>query len=245
MNFKKFLVEQNKALSNEIDLVYQQILDNLDEGHVHFEDGKLLFNVGKIIKNNIYNNLDFVIRVQNSHNVRLGKDKQNKSAIVVDTTGQLPDRKKLNSFLESARYSGKIKSELRRYFKLHHEEQKTQGSDSSTSYEKQKTVNTNFEDHYEQLVHAIEQKLLHTSHARDDLMKQHDSTGNIGKQEIIKAASKHLIDTELGTNFNKFKGIALKLPEAEFIQHLDPAAKKKILSRLESYYEHRLEKFNN
>jgi len=47
-----------------------------------------------------------------------------------------------------------------------------------------------------------------------------------------------------GKDFKGFLSIVSKLPEGEFIKHLESDVKKKILSRLEDYYEHYVSKNN-
>jgi len=246
MNFKQFLIEYAKPVANESDIIYQKILDNLDHGHVDFTPEKVSLNVATIIKNSKYNNLHLVVRHGRGHTVRLGKDKDNKSVIVIDVTGKLPTRKNLIRFFELPRYADKIKLQLKRYFELHHNMDSPNGNpeEKGSKYEQVKDANKNFEQHYEKFIKAIEQKILKYYEAKNDLHDRQKRTGNTGKQEILNAATKHLFSTEIGGSFDEFKGIVMKLPEAAFTKYLEPEYKKKFTARLESFYEHKAQEFN-
>lgn len=248
MNFTQYLIEYAKPVANEADIIYQKVLDNLDDGHVDFEDDKVTINIGTIIKNSKYNSLYFIVRKERKHGCRLGKDKNGKSVIVTDVTGKLPTRQNIIRFFEMPRYADKIKLQLKRYFEIHHDTN-TKVNDgeeekSGTNYEQVKNANKNFEQNYEKFVKAIENKILKYHEAKGDLHNRQKRTGNTGKQEIINAATKHLFSTEIGGNFDEFKSIVLKLPEAAFIKQLEPLYKKKLIARLESFYEHKADEFN-
>jgi len=243
MNFKQFLLlEYSKPIDNEIDLVYQRILDNLDDGHFDALDDKIMFNVGIIIKDSAYNNLHFVIRKAKENKVRLGKGKDGKPAIVVDAKKRkLPSRKNIDTFLEDVELAKQIKEELKKYLELYFDGDAE--VDASTNYEKKKGFNSGFEDHLTKLIAAIDKKINNFHEAKSFINNRHSGTANVAKQEQLAAAKKALLDDEFGGTFNNFKSIVLKLPEAEFVNHLESEAKKKVLSRLESYYEHKAHNF--
>jgi hypothetical protein len=239
MNFKEFLVEANSPLNNEIDLIYQRILDNLDDNHIDFSKTKLTFNIGKSIKVSKYNNLDFVVRQGKKPNVRLGKDKDDRSAIVIDTTGKVPARANIRKFLEHMGYSRKIKEAIKNYLNKHHDA--SAKTDPGTSYERTKDTNQNFEGKYEKLMKAMDKKIAQVTRAKTYIMKTHEKSADAGKKALAGAAVKHLFDTEIGGDFGAFKSLVLKLPEADFIKGLNSENKKKLMSRIESYYEHKLD----
>lgn len=242
MKFKEFLVEYSKPVQNEIDLVYQHILDNLDDGHIDVSKEKLSFNIGKIIKDSSYNNLEFVIRKAQRANARLGKKGDSQFAIVVDTPDKIPSRESINNFLESTKYVSKIKAQFKKYLETHHDADAD--VEPATGYEKNKTANVGFEENYTKLIKAIEGKVSKFHDSKQFAKNKHNSTGNVGKQEVLQSAIAQLFTSEIGGNFDEFKRIVLKLPEAQFIKQIDPEGKKKLLSRLESYYEHKSEGFN-
>lgn len=242
MNFKQFLLnEYSKAFSNEVDLVYQQILDNLDDGHVDMNDEKLSFNVGIIIKNSEYNNLFIVIRQGSSNQVRLGTNKENKPTIVVDKKGRLPTRKNIDKFLDDVDFAKDVKKQLKKYLETYYDADSE--NEASTSYEKKKGFNADVEKHLEKLIKAIDTKIDNFHKGKSYLKDEHGKTANVAKQETLQSAVSKLLDDELGGSFNAFKSIVMKLPEAEFVNHLESEAKKKVLSRLESYYEHKSHQF--
>jgi hypothetical protein len=243
MRFKQYLLlEYSKSVANEIDLIYQKLLDNLDNGHVDSseETNELSFNMGKIMKDSAYNNLVFMIRAGQTPAVRLGKQKESgKSMIVVDKSGKLPTREKLMAFLESTKYADRIKKSIKRYLERHHEFNSE--VDPATNYEKKKATNADFEGGYDKLVKAIDKKLKTYGDAKGQLKIDHDKSANLAKREIVQAAMRSLFDEEFGGTFEAFKSIALKLPEAAFVKQLDGEQKNKVMARLESYYEHRSE----
>lgn len=246
MRFKEFLIEvtnKSKPVNNEVDIIYQSLLDNLDDGHMDSSKEKLAFNIGNITKNSAYNNLSFVIRTGKKPAIRLGKDTNGKSAIVVDTKGRVPNRQKIIAFLESAEHSKQIKTALKKYLDKHHEYDSK--VDPKTGYEKKKAANTNFEGGYEKLIKAIDKKIENYNSAKGHLTDKHNKSANVGKREITQAAMRQLFDDEVGGSFESFKSIVLKLPEAAFIKSLEAEAKTKVLARLESYYEHKADEFGS
>lgn len=238
-NFKTFLIEFAKPVKNQVDIMYQSMLDNLDETHIEFSDDKLLFNVGKTIKNSTYNLLDFVVRIASKPAIRLGHDEQDKHAIVIDTTGKLPSRTTLKRFMEHGKYADRIKEQIKKYLKKQGDSLGESDPEKVTTYEKTKEVNTNYEAHYEKLIKAIDKKLADLGQAKDYIKNKHTDNANHAKQAVADAALGHLHSNEFGEGFNGFKSSVLKLPEAQFIKQLESEAKKKVLSRLESYWEHK------
>lgn len=238
MNFKTFLIESTKPVKNQVDLMYQQMLDNIDETHIDVQPDKLLFNVGKTIKNSTYNLLDFVVRQSSKPNIRLG-NADGKHAIVIDTTGKLPSRGSLKRFMEHGKYASRIKQQIRRFLSKASKHPEHLNPTMDTTYEKTKDTNKNYETHYENLIKAVDEKLAKLGHAKDYIKNKHSQNANHAKQALAQAAIKHLDSDEFGEGFDQFKLSVLKLPEAQFIKQLEPEAKKKVLSRLESYYEHK------
>jgi hypothetical protein len=244
MKFKEFLIEaSSKPVRNEVDIIYQSILDNLDDGHIDMGGDKLSFNVGKIMKNSKYNNLDFVVRRGEKVATRLGKDTGGKSALVVDTKGKIPTRQKIIGFLNDAENSKKIKQAITKYLDKHHDYDAE--VEPATSYEKTQALNTEFEDGYTNLIKAIDKRIENHNNAKGYLTDKHNKTANVAQREISQAAMRKLFDDEIGGSFDAFKSIVLKLPEAEFIKKLVPEAKNKVLTRLESYYDHKSEEFSS
>ncbi|MEK6879337.1 MAG: hypothetical protein AABY22_07015 [Nanoarchaeota archaeon] len=69
------------------------------------------------------------------------------------------------------------------------------------------------------------------------LKHRHSKSDNIAAKEIAANARTSLHSSEIGSSFNEFKKNVMKLPEAEFIQHLENELKNKLFKRLESHYE--------
>jgi hypothetical protein len=242
MSFKKFLVEDsNKKVDAQVDLIYQKVLDNLDESHIEASNERIAFNVGKIIKNSALNNLYFTIRGNSEENVRMGTDRQGRPTIVIDTREKIPHRRDAGKFLENPKISDKIKSQIRKWLDKHYDPESE--VEPSTGYESKKKINSDFEDHYEELIKAVNKKVDDFHGAKSYLKTKHDSTGSTGRKEIITSAMTQLLRDQMGTSAKEFMGIVMKLPQASFIQHLSPDAKKIVMARLENYYEHKAEEF--
>jgi hypothetical protein len=243
MKFKQFLVESEKQFETQVELIFQKLLDSLDESHIDIGDDRVQFNVGKIIKDSTLNNLSVVIRANSGDNTRLGTDSSGRHAIVIDTTKNLPNREKVVKYIKSAELAEKFKKQVAKYLEKHYDSDAK--VEPSTSHEKNKQINSGVEKHYDDLVKAINAKMDDYRGSHDILRRKHKSTGSAGEQEIITSAMSQLKRDLFGHSEKEFMGIALKLPQAEFIQHLAPEAKKKILSRLSSYYEHKADEYKD
>ena len=184
--------------------------------------------------------MDFVVRKAKSPNIRLGNDGTN-HAIVIDTTGKLPSRATLKKFMEHGKYAARIKEQIKKYLKKVVSGEEAPNESISTNYEKTKDVNKNYEVHYEKLVKAIDAKLDKMNQAKDYIRNKHSQNANLAKQALATSAIDHLHKDEFGDGFDTFRSSVLKLPEASFIKQLEPEAKKKVLARLESYYEHKFQ----
>lgn len=136
-------------------------------------------------------------------------------------------------------YSRKIKLMIKKYLGSHYDAEKE--TTAGTSYEKTKETNTNFEKNYEKLMKAVDKKIAHVHKARDYITSTYKKSADAGKQVLAGVAVKRLFTDEIGDDFNGFKSLVLKLPEAAFVKGLNPENKKKIMARLESYYEHKLD----
>lgn len=234
MKFTQFLVEQNKSHINQSDIIYHSILDNIDHGHVAYSDDQLKFNVGKIIKNSSYNNLEIVIK-QGTDGVKLGKHKESGTpTVVIFTEKKFPSQDKLGTFLENPELASNIKANIRKYLKNHHTPQLVDAEHAS-SYEKPKMYSAKLEDHYKKLIKAIHNKIgdYHTAKTHVETKK----SGNEAKNQLKQAAIKHILNDTLGTSFKEFKKKVMELDEASFIEHLPKELKDKVLSRLEGFYD--------
>ena len=68
----RILTEQSNVEVNA-DLIYQKLLDVLDNAHIDFDDDEISFHIGRVIKNSKIN-ISMVIRPGDSDVVRLGKN---------------------------------------------------------------------------------------------------------------------------------------------------------------------------
>ena len=239
MKFKQYLVEVSKSFINQADIIYQSILDNLDHGHVSLDDHEVKFNVGKIIKNSTYDNLNVHIRHADKDDMKLGTHKASGiPTIVIFTTSKLPsERKKVDSFLENPEFATKFKKMIQSYLEIHHDTEKEKEVESASSYEKPKLYATNFEKHYKTVINDIKRIMKDYDDAKKYLLAKVGATGNEAKKSVTQAAIKSLYNQHFGDSFKEFTSKLKGIEGAKFLEHIPKELKAKALSRLESFYD--------
>lgn len=237
MLFKQYLIEYFKAHNNEADLVFHKILDNVNHGHVDFQENKLLFNVGNIIKNSKYAKLYLVIRHGTDEKVRLGADKQGNLNIVIDTEKKLPSHTELHSFLDDAKIIKDFKREFTKV--LRQTPDSDEAPELSTSHEIVKDSNANFEDIYKNIIKLAEKNIHNYKEAIKHLEERKTKTVHASKHSVIASAMEKLHNDAFGDSFGTFRSKIFK-DFGEKINHLTADNKKKLISRLESFYEQKV-----
>ncbi len=238
MKFKQFLIEMGKSYVNQSDIIYHSLLDNLDHGHISYTDNSIKMNIGKIIKDSKFNNLDLIIKHDKNNDIKLGKHKDsNISTIVIFTTRPLPDRTTIDYFLEDVNLAKKFKKYIQKYLELHHDVSSEKEVNSSSSYEKPKLYSKNFEEHYKTLTNDIHKRINEFKKAKNYLQVKTQVTGNEAKKQVAHAAVKSLFNQYFGSSFKEFKGKMMGLEGVKFLEHIPKDLKEKALSRLESFYD--------
>ena len=97
-----------------------------------------------------------------------------------------------------------------------------------------------YEEKYDALITAIQKTFTEYSKTVDDLDGRATRTANDLKKSSIGIAKDNLKKEYFGTNDQEFIKIAMKLPEADFINLLDKETKDKTLKRLASFYDQKV-----
>lgn len=247
MKFKQFLVEVGKSYINQSDIIYHSILDNLDHGHIDMGDDTVKFNVGKIIKNSAYDNLNVLLKKSKVDDVRLGTHKESGiPTIVVLTAAQLPkERTNVDKFLENPELAKKIKKVIQNYLEIHHDTSKEKEADSASSYEKPKLYATKFEEHYKTLINDIKRMMKDYTDAKRYLIAKAGTTGNEAKRSITQSAIKASYNQHFGESFKEFLSKLKGVEGSKFLDHIPKELKEKALARLESFYDQEIAPLKN
>lgn len=236
--FSQYLIE-NETHKNHALLILQKIIDMVDDGYVDYDADKIVINIGKLIKNKEYYDLDIIIRRGTIHSVRLAKSEtSNNYAIIIETT-RLPTRSKIDSFLSKKGTVDKFTKEFQKYISKYH---KTNERDAITSYEKGKEINSrsNFEKQFKELSQTIKDKLVEYKSAKENIEREIKNSGTPGRSEVLKLSLENLKNEYLGSNAKEFVSKMLKLTDKNFVDLLEKSLKTKLINRLTSYYEHEI-----
>lgn len=242
MSFISFLKES----SNTSKIIFQQLLDNLDDAHLEHSSSLIKANVGQVIKNHKLSNL-YVIIKQNSNkdlSVKLGKSRENEGeyAIVIFTPNKLPSRKNIDSFLSNGDVYHSALDELKKYFSY------GDFSESEpTNYElgKQHNDDETFEEMYSKLSASIDSSINDFKTMSEKLKRKLDSTNNVSEKQKLGMAIKNLQKDTIGCTLEEFnKIVKRKFNDIGNIKMFQGNLKKKLDSRLESYYEQHVSPIN-
>lgn len=245
MKFKEYLRDtlvEGSSYENEATLVLHKIVDMVDHGHVDVSDTSetMTFNVGQLIKKGAYKNLEVIIRKRGKNTKpRFGvSQKTGKMAIVMDVA-KLPDRLEIDSLLSKKEMVAAFKEAFVKYLEIGHDHDDFNGHEP-TNHEKRKNHNNpkTFEESYAKLLKAIKNNIKSFESAALQASNEIENIGHHGKQEVHKIAIRRLASEYFGANEKEFKGVTSKLPEAEFMSHLETEFKKKVEARLGDFYEH-------
>lgn len=235
MSFIKFLKES----TNHSNVVLQQVLDNLDDGHVDYTDSKITVNIGNIIKKSKFNNLFIIIHKAKESSVKLAKMKDGAYAIVITTAKDLPKRQEIDSFISNHdTIHKKVLKEISKYFSRND----FSTSKTKTSYESSKDTNNvdNFEKMYADIVSKISDKIEEYKKTSHTLNQQYLTTNNNSKKQTIKRAIANIKKETIGDSKSSFNGLVKKIMSGDEFDALDKEMKTKLMTRIESYYENNI-----
>lgn len=236
-SFSQFLLEKHQQ-NNAALIILQKIIDMVDDGHVDYSSDNIKINIGKLIKDSNLYDLTMIIRGGRPHNIRLAKDADDKFAIVVDTS-KLPSRENIDKFLSRKENTEKFNREFSKYLKNHHVAADERGVEKATAYEKTKQYSNrnDFEKNYNEIISSVKTKIEEYKKAKADIEKQLEQTGSPAQAASLKMAIDHLKNDYFGNSSSEFASKALK-DAGEFKDHLTPELKKKMMTRLQDFYEH-------
>lgn len=235
MSFKNFLIESHtQKLLERHDLVLQQIIDAIDNGHVDFSDDKIDFDIGTLINQPKLKGLGVAIRKGGAKAVRLGQNKDGKHSIVIDTD-KIPARQDIDGLLASKDVYGGFGSAYNKYMNTYFDKTKEYDA-TNTEKHLQHNNRDGFEGFYNGLLQGIEDHTSQYTTAVSELDKELESNAHAGRKMALEQAKKKLRDEYIGATDKDFISKVLKLPQGEFSNTLDKTWKAKLEGRLGSYY---------
>jgi hypothetical protein len=242
-SFKQFLLNELvnvKPLETEAMLVLRKIIDMVDDGHVDYSDDKIKLNVGKLIKDKKYNNLNIIIK-KGSGAPKLGRHNEQDMHVIFFYTSRLPKREKLDEFLSEQSRSDHFKKLFTRFYNDAVFDNSEDNVDSD--YEKKNKLNsrTEFEKSYVELVNKLNAELGKYHSAKSDLDgKISKANHDLGHKEILGMSLGKIKKDMIGDTADEFKSKAIELYGRENYKLLDKEYRAKLDSRLSDYFEHKL-----
>jgi hypothetical protein len=232
----KSLLNERGGSATNADVIYQKLLGALDDAHIDFGTDMIEFHIGKVVKNSDVN-IAMAIRRGASDEVRLGKNRDNGAlTIVVETRGELPVRKEIDSFLAKDRdRAQEIKGMIAKYLTDHYPSEDP--SLITTQYEDSASANTDIDTKYETLARKLREKMEDFKGMIEELQDEMN-TEDAGKRAAAKRAIDHLAGEEFGNNVNEFKKKAMELLGDP--KMIDKENRDKIEKRLESFYDQKI-----
>lgn len=241
---RQFISESKNA---EADLIFQRIIDNIDDGHVEYSPNYIEVHIGRLVKKSKYN-VVLVIESGSKEDVKLGKKKSTGEYIIYVTTDKdFPKRKTIDDFLSyNTKIADQIKRNLQTYLEKFHDDDNN--DHAKTKYEEERDLNDrdNFEEKYRELVAKLDKRVRNFKETVENLKKDME-TANVGKREAVRLAMKKTVKETFGENANEFVKIAVKLgssnkegQESDLFNSLDKENKDKLKSRLENYYDQKI-----
>lgn len=238
MRLTDYLIETHKAsrtLMEKHELVLQKVIDAVDNGHVEYSDSKIMFDIGDISDTPKLKGLKLVIRPAKDNSIKLGQSKDGSYAIVIHTTGDMPGRQEIDSFLASKAIYAGFRRVYQTYVKNHHDHDKDYGENETQQRVAANSRDT-FEGSYNELMQGIGEHTKKYTDSVKEIDNEMDKIANIGRKKSLELAKDHLKTEFLGKDAKEFVSKVMQLPQAEFTKHLDKEWKEKLESRLANYY---------
>lgn len=237
MQFKDFLIEKfsDVNVKNEADIVLHQIINNVDDSHVDYDESRLDFNVGILVKRSDYSRLFFTIFNDKSESVALAKNNKKDGYTIVINTSKFPSRLDIDKFLSSPEMYNKVKSQVQEFIENHSDKL----DKVVTSYESNKQINTdkNFEKLYTVISNSMKDKVKEYKEISSDIKTKLETTANEAEKQTLIRSLEKLKDEYFGTTFKRFKKLAVEAVDID-LTRLQKEYKKKLDTRLENFYEY-------
>ncbi len=245
MRFSRFLTEKQEAqeLSANVLIIMHRIFSAVEHTHIEKTEGMCEFNIGQAIKDKNFKSLNVAIKSGSTPSARFAvKSDGNEYYIVIESPKYSEDlqRGDIIDILESQSLKQPLHDAITHFLKYARDE--FDEKNTPTHHEQKTDANANADQHYDKLVKVIKSRLEDHNAAAAEIDRQSKQTSNSFKQDSFKMALDKLKEDTHGKDFKGFMSIINKLPEGQFIKELESELKKKILSRLEDYYEHYINK---
>jgi hypothetical protein len=242
-SFKLFLLNEalhRQAIGNEAVIVLRKVIDMVDDGHVDYSDNKIHINIGTLIHDKKYNNLDMFIVKSDKNGMQIGRHSSEEKHAIVILTPKLPQRDKIDDFLEQKERVSNFKS---LFVKFVNDAVIDVGNVAGTRIEQGTQLNTReeFEKLYNNIIQELEKVFSQYLSAKKDIYNRIDKASNeMGQREILKASALKLRKEMLGSTVEEFKKKAIEIIGPEKYKLLNKEFREKLDSRLESFYEHKV-----
>jgi hypothetical protein len=235
MQFIEFLIEKIDNITNEADIVLHQIINNVDESHVDYNENRLDFNIGILIKRSEYSRLYMTIFKEKEEFIDLAKNNNKDGFTIVVKTSNYPNRMEIDNFLSNTKIYNSVKKEIVTFIDEYYDDT----HEVITSYEASKEVNTdeNFENLYNTIINGMKDKIKEYKNIAEDLNKKLETTANEAERQTLVRSLEKLQDEYFGNTFKKFKKIAVGIIEIDMTR-LEKEYKRKLDTRLENFYEY-------
>lgn len=247
MRFSKFLTEREEAdnLSANILIIMHRIFAAVEHTHIEKSEDMSEFNIGQAIKDKNFKTLNIAIKHGVKPTAKFAvKSDGDDYYIVIESPNYKAElsREEITAILENEALKTPLHNAITHFLKYAKNE--FDEKNVPTHHEQKTDSNENVEQKYDTLIKTFKSKLEDHHAAASEIDRQSKQTSNTFKKDSFKIALDKLKEETHGKDFKGFLSIVSKLPEGEFIKHLESDVKKKILSRLEDYYEHYVSKNN-
>lgn len=243
-SFKQFLLNEalnRKAVENEAVIVLRKIIDMVDDGHVDYGDKRIAMNIGKLIHDKKYNNLDLFIVKSQENGLQVGRHSSDERHGIFIMTTTLPQREKIDTFLQEKERTSNFKNVFVKFIN-DADLSPTEGMDG-TDVEQTNKLNTRqeFETLYRNILHKLDDVFSQYLAAKRDIYKRMErASEDTGDKEILKAGALKLRNEMLGKNVEDFKRKAIEVIGQDKYKMLNKEYREKLDSRLNSFYESKI-----
>lgn len=238
--FVSFLEGKQKNNKEEALLVLHKLYGGFDTTHIEKKSNHFEINVGQVVKDKNYKSLNIVFK-KGPQNVRLATRNSNQDFYIViefpQFTTEMTHQDLLNK-IEEKETGDKLHQVFEKF--LNEAKDEFHDSNRATVHEIRSKDNQEFDKRYDDLMKAFQAKVTEYKSAIADL--DNTANANVAKSAAVNMAKKSMKVEYFGDNFKKFLSNLMQLPEAKFINNLESETKKKILARLENFYDHYVEK---
>jgi len=227
---------------NKASLAIHAFVDNLDNAHYDASDRRLEYNLGEIIQNGFFSDVEIVIVEAQSFSIRAAKMKSSGKFAIVIQTPTLPEIGKVDDFIEHSKVSIPLIKELAKIATYLDDTRVGGAPDIMTDYEKAKKFNEKefFEQAYMAGVEKMNQFLSRLAGQIKSLEQKAENSGLASRKSTYVLAIQKLKDETIGEDEKKFTSKFYDLLEdihSGFKKHIDSTNKKRLESRISQFYK--------